>query len=68
MAHEPQFNLYTTTESGGSKKYTETHPKLTATSADFVSAGQALAGGYGDVLDEVTLQSETTVYTSSPNP
>lgn len=61
--HKPQYNLYTTTESGGSRKFTETHPKLSATESDFANAKNALRDGYGCTLTEATLQSETTVYT-----
>ena len=62
--HSSQFNLYTVTESGNSKKLSETHPKLTATDVDFAKAGSGLNHAYGYTLTEATLQSETTVYTA----
>lgn len=62
--HQPQFNLYT--DNGAlSKKFTEPHPKLDATSQDFIQAGIALATAYGYGLTEATLQSETTVFVRS---
>lgn len=64
--HEPVFKLYSTnTTTGGSKTLTEKHPKLTATATEFSDASRALAYAYGVQLDEVTLQSETTVFVRS---
>ena len=63
MEHSPKFNLYTVSDSGTSKKYSETHPKLSATEEDFDNARSALQDAYGQNLTEATLQSETTVYT-----
>ena len=63
--HKPQFNLYGTELNGtGTKKFTETHPKLTADENDFANASNALMDGYGYEITEATLQSETTVYTA----
>ena len=63
--HNPQFNLYGTSLDGTStKKFTESHPNLSATDSEFVDASIALQDGYGFEITEATLQSETTVFTA----
>lgn len=64
--YDPKFQIYLTDQDGKDKKVTETHPKLTATTADFQTASVALNAAYdGFAIEEVTLQSETSVYMAS---
>ena len=64
--YDPKFQIYLTDQDGKDKKVTETHPKLTATETDFQNASTALNAAYdGFAIEEVTLQSETSVYTAS---